>query len=422
VVAEASGRAFAATWRNEQGEVVATTTAKTMCLWPRLPWRIRFHSDGFEGVVPCGECPGCLELQRMRLAERLHKQYGLGDRHSSRKGVVARSRAEGSTSPHAPSLFVVRIWAPIEEHAALAHKLHRRRGLKLEPGMWRLGATSFAVLARSVDSLRCVLRSLGLKHRIEPLRLSRGRRAWRVLTAGMTVAREIYGGLPMLDRQKWKVKKIGAYESYSRARSPRATTDRNLVLVPPEIWQLQRVGRRYLKRALGKAPDPESVSRVLHLVKNALAADTSTYVPRDIGSPIMRALVGQIINSGRMSGVDRIRSNVTTGTSEGRLPVNTKNPSKSVSARRHTAASYQIVANQIDARSASSSPPLITTPTSEVGGYISSEHKQGELMPRELARARENEWREARKRKAIKDSMEIIERMKRKSRGEPGDV
>ena len=129
-------------------------------------------------------------------------------------------------------------------------------------------------------------------------------------------------------------------------------------------------------------------------------------------------LAAQGLDSGRMTGVDRIRSKVTTGSSEGRLLVNTYNLSKSSSAHRHTAASYQTVANKIDARSASEAPPLITTPTSEVGGYISSEHEQGELMPRELARAREKEWREARKRKAIKDSMEIIERMKKKSRGE----
>src|SRR5258707_15134517 len=70
-------RAFAATWRNDKGDVVGTTSAKTMCLWPRLPWRIRFHRDGFEGVVPCRECPGCLELERLRLAERLNKRYGI---------------------------------------------------------------------------------------------------------------------------------------------------------------------------------------------------------------------------------------------------------------------------------------------------------------------------------------------------------
>jgi len=38
-------------------------------------------------------------------------------------------------------------------------------------------------------------------------------------------------------------------------------------------------------------------------------------------------------------------------------------------------------------------------------------------MPRELARAREKAWADARKARAIKESMEIIERMRKKSEG-----
>ncbi len=39
-------------------------------------------------------------------------------------------------------------------------------------------------------------------------------------------------------------------------------------------------------------------------------------------------------------------------------------------------------------------------------------------MPLELARAREKEVRDARKRRALKESLEIIERMRRRSKGE----
>lgn len=450
VAGEAPGRAFAATWRNEQGEVVGTTTAKSMCLWPRLPWRIRFHRDGFEGVVPCGECPGCLELQRMRLAERLHQKYSSTER-SHRGASSGRALRTAPGLPPSPRpLFVVRIWAPREvpdplgivrkpaskkqptqwadNHSRLAHKLHRRRGLELEPGMWRLGATSFALLSRDKVSPGMVLRSLGLKHRIEPLRLSRGRRAWRVLTAGLTVAREVYGeqinrwyarGLPKVEREKWEVQKLGKYQSYSRTRSPRAWTGSKLVLVPPEVWQLRRADRRSLRGLLTRASDPEGVKRVMQLVAGVLGGGAGTYGGAGIGSREMRALAAQGLDSGRISGVDRIRSNVTTGSSDVRLPVNVSAPPKAVRQRRHSALEYQEVARRIEARTALPDPDQIITPISEMGGYTSSEHSQGQLMPRELARARRKEWDDARKARAIKESMEIIERMRRKTRGGP---
>lgn len=83
---------------------------------------------------------------------------------------------------------------------------------------------------------------------------------------------------------------------------------------------------------------------------------------------------------------------------------------------------YKQTADRVAARSAMPAAAPDLTPSSGEGGYVSSEHKQGELMPRELARAREKEWRDLRKARLLKESMEIIERMKRKSRGGPGDV
>ena len=228
-MAEASGRAFAATWRDEKGAVVGTTYGGTMCLWPRKPWRIRFSGEGFEGVIRCGECPGCLEFDRRRLMDRLHTRYratGAARCVSPSTGGSANSAGGADTFT---KLFVIRIYAPIELHASLSRKLHRRRGLELEPGMWRMGASSFAILSRSDAWPPLVLRAMGLRFRVHPLRLSRGRRAFRILTAGLLVAREIYGeqinrwyarGLPPADRQKWEVKKIGVYQSYNSARAP----------------------------------------------------------------------------------------------------------------------------------------------------------------------------------------------------------
>lgn len=382
-VAEASGRAFAATWRTEQGEIVGTTYGGTTCLWPIKPWRIRFSGDGFEGVLRCRECPGCLELDRRRLADRLNQKYGAHNERLVREARPQPRRRAAGMGSESHQLFVVRIWAPIELHASIAHKLHRRRGLELEPGMWRLGATSFALLARERTGLQRLLARMGLRSRIQPLRLSRGRRAWRVLTSGLTVAREIYGeqrnrwyarGLPPADRQKWEVQKIGKYQSYDRARSPRAWTGSKLVLVPPEVWQLRRTDRRALRGQLLRASDPEGVARVMRLVADAISSA-------------------------------RTRFDVSAAP-------------KALLSREAVVRQYAAAAERSKARTALPESDSSITPSFGEGGYVSSEHNQGELMPLELARARRKDWEAARKRKAIKDSMEIIERMKRKSRGD----
>ena len=381
-MAVASGRAFAATWRTEQGEVVGTTFGGTMCLFPVKPWRLKFSGDGFEGVIRCRECPGCLELDRRRMADRLNSKYGLRGEtaHDSKRRPGAECPVETARSPR--NLFVVRIWAPLELHASIAHKLHRRRGLELEPGMWRLGASSFALLAREATPLRALLKRTGLRHRIEPLRLSRGRRAWRVLTAGITVAREIYGeqrnrwyarGLPPAERQKWEVQKIGQYKSYSRARSPRAWTGRKLVLVPPEVWQLRRVDRRSLRGLLNRQSDPEGVARVMRLVADAISGARSRF---DVSAaPKARLTREQVVQW------------------------------------------YADSARRKEARTALPGSDSSNTPTSEVGGYVSSEHKQGELMPLELSRARRKEWLAAKDARDKRESQAIIERMRQKSKG-----
>lgn len=386
MVAEASGRAFAATWRDERGDVVATTHGATMCLWPRKPWRIRISRERFEHVIRCGECPGCLEFDRRRLAERLHSKYR-GLAQATRRGAV---RGNDPTRRHSAQvvsqLFVVRIWAPIELHAQLAHRLHRRRGLELEPGMWRLGASSFALISRAVAPLRSLLKRLGVKFRIEPLRLSRGRRAWRVLTAGMLVAREVYGeqrnrfyarGLPPADRQKWEVQKIGTYRGYDSVRSPRAWKDRGVVLVPPDVWRLSRTDRRSLRGLLTRQPDPEGVSRVMGLVAETIRQNASRF--------------------------------------------HVSAPPKAVLSREDVTAWYQRNAERSKARTIVTGRDPDLPPLSEAGGYVSSEHSQGELMPRELERQRRKEWLDAKKRRAIEESMEIIERMKAKAKGR-GDV
>lgn len=378
--AESQGRAFAATWQNESGEVVGTTWGGTMCLWPRKAWRIRIARDGFEHVIRCGECPGCLELDRRRLAERLFTKYGANQAKAPRERVGETAAEARRSDQSNRRLYLVRVWIPLSKQAELARKLHRRRGLDLLPGWARLGARSFALVSREKGSLARVLKTAGVEFRVETLLLSRGRRAWRALTAGLLVAREIYGeqlnryyfrGLPKLDRERWEVQKLGAYKSYDRARSPRAWTGRRVVLVPPGVWRLSRTDRRSLRGLLLKQTDPEGVRRIMGLV-----ADTLGRVGREI-------------------------------------PVSAR--PKAVLTREQVVQWYRQRSEASKARTTVTESDSVLPPLSEAGGYRSSEHDQGELMPRELERERRLKWEQERAERYKRESQAIIERMRKKS-------
>ena len=224
-----------------------------MCWFPKKPGSLRIAREDFTHIVRCGDCPGCIELDRRRLADRLVARYPERDR----------------------SFWVVRIYASIARHAKLSRLLHRRVGLALEPGFARLGVSSFAVIAQSKAPIAAALRDLGLPHRAERVQLSRGRRAWRRLTAGLLVSRERYGeqvkrwyfpGLPPAPREKFEVVSKPYKRGYARASSPRAWTASKVILVPPAVWSLRRADRRRVREALRNAPDPESASVVIDLV------------------------------------------------------------------------------------------------------------------------------------------------------------
>ena len=249
----AAARDFAATWREADGDVVASTWGGTMCWFPRKPWRLRLVREGFEHVIRCGECPGCLELDRRRLSARLEARY-------PDKSVA---------------LVAACISAPAESHAAIAHALHRRAGLELEPGFFRCGRMRFFVIGRNRRKLLLVLKGLGLTAEIQKIRRTRGRRAWRPLTAGLTVAREAYGeqvkrwyarGLPVLDKLQWTVEKLSKYQSFDRWRSPRARRDHGLVLVPPEVWRMRRVDRQAWRKTMRSVGSPELAGAIAQVL------------------------------------------------------------------------------------------------------------------------------------------------------------
>jgi hypothetical protein len=219
-----------------------------MCWFPRRPWRLRIRREGYEHIIRCGECPGCLEFDRRRLCDRLCAHY------------PDRTR----------ELWLVRIAAPAANAARLCHNLHRRSRIDLEPGFFRLGTKAVAVIARSKAQIREVLRRKRIEHSIERIRLKRGRRAWFAITSGLLVAREHYGkhvnrwyvhDLREVKHLDWEVESASFGRGYERNYSPRATKQGNLLLVPDERWKeskLHRMGRKQLASYLNRAGEARS--------------------------------------------------------------------------------------------------------------------------------------------------------------------
>lgn len=247
-----------------------------MCWFPLRPWRLRIARGDFEHVVRCGECPGCLEFERRRLADRLSQRYSTGPVQPAESSTTGATTPASSAAATDTRLFLVRIQAPLKEHAALSHSLHRRKKLELEPGFFRLGVHAIGLLVRNPLPIRKALSRRAIEHRIEPILFRRRRRAWRSITAGLAVHRQHYGeqtkrfyarGLPPAERLKWEVLKRGYGKGYQRAESPRAWQHRTgLILVPPELWRMRALDRSVLRRAVRFAGDPESAERVLGLV------------------------------------------------------------------------------------------------------------------------------------------------------------
>jgi len=339
-VVEITARAFAATWRDEAtGEIRGYAFGGTTCWYPRKPWALRISRDGWQGIVPCGECPGCLEFYRRRLADRLMRKYSTVKRASAE---AAQSRVEGTAGKadgQAVALFVIRIYVPLADHARLSHALHRRRGLELEPGFYRLGTSSFALISQKPQAVQVALGRLGLESRIERVRLSRGRRAWRGLTAGILVARDAYGaqvnrwysrGLPAAEREEWEVERRAMQKPWQRGSGARARSSGTIVLVPPEVWKLRRADRRNFLREYSAARTPEAVSRFVELLAHALGDPSRAFKPKP--------------------------------PAEGRLEL------------EKVKAGFAEIARRMNARRTDQSDSGSSPPTSEVGGYVSSEH------------------------------------------------
>ncbi len=294
--------AFAATWRDEEtGEILGYTLGDTMCRSPRRPWAMTGTDEDWQFPLPCGACDGCLERIRRALADRLKAKYcGPGCVTSASTGAVeSKSATVGATTPK--QLWMIRIWYPKELQVELSAKLHRRRGLELEPGFFRLGTDSFAVLARSPALLPRALKRLGLRHRVEPVRLSRGRRAWRKLTAGILVARAVYGeqvnrwymhGLPGAEKMRWDVVKKAMQKPWRRRTGARVRTGKKIILVPPAIWSMDGDRFKEYREAAAAASSPEKVIANRRRLAEIVAGATSHLI---LDAPAQPALTREAV-------------------------------------------------------------------------------------------------------------------------------
>jgi len=168
--------------------------------------------------------------------------------------------------------------------------------------------------------------------------------------------------------------KLKARVRYDRKSSPRAWTADNLVLVPPELWKLGRGTRRNLMRQLSRENSPEGVARVMAIVQD-LAANVGRPLP--VIAPLRAALTRQQVEE-----------------------------------------FYQRQAERRQAARTDPAAPSADPPSSEKGGYATSEHSGGappspeqwleadrERKRRQLERNKESfeEWGKRMAEKAKKD-------------------
>jgi hypothetical protein len=163
---------YAAILRDESGEIIGTTYGCAQCHTPKRSKRGRHRfaavdADGSETIIRCGDCPGCRELDRQRLAQRLVEHF---------------------------KEFAGEIWIIVARcepgcHRRLAAGVHRSNRTAVEPGFFLLAGDHVAFLALGKKPSPVFFRRRASSVRIEKIRRSRGRRAWAIVTAGVAAAR-----------------------------------------------------------------------------------------------------------------------------------------------------------------------------------------------------------------------------------------
>ncbi len=427
VAVEIEKAAFAATWRNEEtGEILGYTVGDTMCRSPRRPWAMTGTDGEWQFPLPCGACDGCLERIRRELADRLKAKYqSPGCARTSGTPTASRcSATAGATS--CAALWSVRIWYPYELQVELSRKLHRRRGLELEPGFFRLGTDSFALLARSKVRLPPLLRRLGLRHRVEPVRLSRGRRAWRPLTLGILVARLFYGeevkrwyarGLPAAARWRWDVVKRAMQKPWRRRTGARVRTGSKIILVPPAIWSMDGADRMKVYREAMTASSPEEVSANRRRLAEIVAGAASAF---KLTAPAQPALTREQVQTFYVSMAQRKRARASETAGAALSPLQPLGGRLLSSRQSSTPEGTHDAARELETWLHSGAPPPVEGRERDYEDWLDECWSDGRTR-RAIIEARMLEERAGRvdqgKEKFERETQSWLERMKSKIRG-----
>lgn len=267
--------------------------ANTLCLFPRKPHRLRARRPGFEVTLRCYDCPGCREFEAQRLARRLVETYRALAGPKLSGECQETSHKQQSVASQRPRLFALRIYCPKELHASTSRRMHRWRGVEIEPGFFRAGVDSFIVLSRAPDELVARLRRRRSRVHVRPIGNLKRARSWRRVARGLIVIREVYGenlnrwyrrGLAPAAKEHFEVYKIDVYKTFDRARDPRAISEGQGRLVPPKVFELRRGVRLHMRSAFRRATSPEAVDyimpEVLALVRRVAKPLVVSAVPK----------------------------------------------------------------------------------------------------------------------------------------------
>ena len=165
---------YAAAWRDDQGELVASVYGGTTCEAPVDPRNLAAKSaDGnFESALPCRKCGGCRRFQRMRLQSRL----------------VAQEWGEEER------LWLIEVECEQSQGSKLAARLSRVLTPNSYRGFFRNGPAGIvAIAAGRRPSVRALRTLVGPMLWLSAVRNSSRRRSWSRSTRGILVARKVYG-------------------------------------------------------------------------------------------------------------------------------------------------------------------------------------------------------------------------------------
>jgi hypothetical protein len=220
----------AAVWRDAEGRAVKTTTDELYCLHPRNLRDLASRTEDGEFEVPmrCRDCANCRRYEALVLRREIAETY---------KEVT-------------DELWIVMVEAPLEQHSRLAARVRLCSVPGLEPCLYRLGLSAFALVVRGerpeLERVRA-LRAYAL--RVVPIGQRRRPRDFKPLTRGLLVQRAEYTA--------WR----NRYYHRGRARLPRETFINETTGGIRKRHPVAKAGVRAFRRGLWLDPSPRSVAK-----------------------------------------------------------------------------------------------------------------------------------------------------------------